>query len=418
MSHARTPKEIINRIGSTRKRTVLAVCLGSLISRAVSAQTPSTPVLETRASDYQAAIEEKPFDLAAKTENLGRLYKNDQNETIQELWFLGRYHGQYHWTEANTGETDYYETRRFRLGAQAKMFRKLTLHAQMVSGANIDPFYNGFTELFASWAFMPEFTLTVGQQKNRFTHDRITSSRYLNYLERSLITNQFNVEYTPGLVASGKIDKASYYTGVFTNYSDRDMGETFTAFDSGWSYIASGYYDLGKAWGLDSVNIAGQYIHSDANQNANYMNRFDNGVSGSLIMIKGRTSLIAELTAGIGSDQGNATGLTLSPTYFITPKWQIATRYQLAGSNNEQGLSPQKRYEKPSDFVNGDRYQAGYVGLNYYIAKHRLKLMNGIEYSNLSGQEAWTASSMIRLYWGPHGNTPFPTNMVLPLETD
>ena len=240
----------------------------------------------------------------------------------------------------------------------------------------------------------------------------------MNYLERSLITNQFNVEYTPGITLSGKIKNVSYYTGFFTNYTGQDMGEAFTDFDSGYSYVASGYYDFGKSWGLDNLTLAGSYLHSDANQNANYMNRFDNGVSTSLIMLKGRSSLVTELTGGMGSDKGNATGLTISPSYFITPKWQIATRYQLAGSNNSQGLSPQKRYEKASDVVAGDLYQAGYVGVNYYIAKHRLKLMNGVEYSNMSGQEAWTASSMIRLYWGPHGNTPFPTNMVLPLATD
>lgn len=373
---------------------------------------PSQPATE------QDVSKERSVTLEERTENLGRLYKNDQNDTLQELWFLGRYHGQYHWTEASTGHTDYYETRRFRLGAQASMFKKLTLHAQMVSGANIDPFYNGFTELFASWAFTPEFAVTVGQQKNRFTHDRIISSRYLNYLERSLMTNQFNVDYTPGVVATGKVGKTSYLTGVFTNRTGTDIGDAFTDFNSGWSYIASAYYDLGKAWGLDSVNIAGQYIHSNANENANYMNRFDNGVSSSLIMIEGRSSLITELTAGMGSDRGNATGLTISPTYFITPKWQIATRYQLAGSNNSQGLSPQNRYEEASGYLPGDFYQAGYVGLNYYIAKHRLKLMNGVEYSDLSGQHGWTISLMVRCFWGPQANAPFPTNMVLPLETD
>ena len=85
--------------------------------------------------------------LAETLDNLGRVYKNDQNEVLQELWLLGRYHGQYHWTEASTGEDHAYETRRFRLGTQAKLFKKMTVHAQMVSGSNIDPFYNGFTEL-------------------------------------------------------------------------------------------------------------------------------------------------------------------------------------------------------------------------------------------------------------------------------
>lgn len=72
---------------------------------------PSQPATE------QDVSKERSVTLEERTENLGRLYKNDQNDTLQELWFLGRYQGQYHWTEASTGDSDYYETRRFRLGA-------------------------------------------------------------------------------------------------------------------------------------------------------------------------------------------------------------------------------------------------------------------------------------------------------------
>ncbi len=395
----------------------VAILCGALPSVKAVAQTPSS-ILTTATTEQTPATEEKPFDLAEKTENVGRLYKDDKNDTLQELWLLGRYHGQYHWTEASTGETDYYETRRFRLGAQAKMFRKLMVHAQMVSGTNIDPFYNGFTELWTQWAFAPEVALTIGQQKNRFTHDRNVSSRYLNYLERSMLTNMFNVDYTPAVTLSGKVNHLTYYTGFFTNATGRDIGEAFVEFDSGYSYIAQVYYDLGKAVGADTATLYGSYIHSDANENATNMNYFDNGVSSALILTKGHTSVITEVTGGFGNEDGNAIGLNLQPSYFINRQWQLVTRYQLAGSNGDEGLNPQKRYEKPSGFEPGDLYQAGYFGVDYYIARHRLKIMNGIEYSNMSGQEAWTASSMIRLFWGPQSPCAFPANMVLPLEPD
>ena len=356
--------------------------------------------------------------LAETLDNLGRVYKNDQNEVLQELWLLGRYHGQYHWTEASTGEDHAYETRRFRLGTQAKLFKKMTVHAQMVSGSNIDPFYNGFTELWAQWAFTPEFAISIGQQKNRFTHDRNASSRYLNYLERSMLTNMFNVDYTPALTAQGKIDQLTYYTGFFTNATGRDMGDAFTEFNSGYSYIGAAYYEIGRSLGMDTVTLYGSYLHSDFNSNATNMNRFNDALSSALILTKGRMGVVTEVSTGIGSDNGSAVGLNLQPSYFFNQKWQIATRYQLAYSDNAQGLVPQKRYEKPAGLTPGDFYQAGYVGLNYYIAKHRLKLMNGVEYSNMSGQEAWTASSMVRFYFGPHSGGAFPMNVVLPLDYD
>jgi hypothetical protein len=68
--------------------------------------------------------------------------------------------------------------------------------------------------------------------------------------------------------------------------------------------------------------------------------------------------------------------------------------------------------------VDGQLYQAAYVGLNYYIAKHRLKLMTGLEYSNMSGETAWTASTMVRFYFGPHSGGAFPMNQMLPLDYD
>jgi len=132
-----------------------------------------------------------PFDWQ---EHLGRVYANDANPVIQEAWLLGRYHGQWHWADGSAGEDDDYEGRRYRMGGQARLFQRLTVHAQMVSGSDFEPFYNGFTELWAAWRFNDALILTVGQQKHRFTHDRNVSSRYINYLERSMLTNLFGAD--------------------------------------------------------------------------------------------------------------------------------------------------------------------------------------------------------------------------------
>jgi hypothetical protein len=128
--------------------------------------------------------------------NLGLIHRDNSSPVLQELWLLGRYHGQYHWSEGNSGDDQGWEDRRFRLGGQARLFQKLTLHAQAISGSDFEPSYNGFTELWASWRFSDAVTLTVGQQKHRFTHDRNVSSRYISYLERAMLTNMFGLDYT------------------------------------------------------------------------------------------------------------------------------------------------------------------------------------------------------------------------------
>ena len=346
-------------------------------------------------------------------ENLGRVYFDSNNPALQEFWILGRYHGQHHWSEASSGESESYETRRHRVGFQAKMYDKFTLHAQMVSGSDFKPFYNGFTELWGQFAFSSELALTVGQQKHRFTHDRNVSSRYLNYLERSLVTNMFNADYTPAITLQGKKGKIFYYTGLFSNATGQNMEKAFTNFNSGYSALGTVYYDLGNFLNLDSSILNLSYIHSNANNKATNLNTFDDGVAFAGIFAKDSRSFVAEVTSGTREQGGNILGINLQPGIFLTNKLQAVSRYQLATSNSEEGLKSQKRYERESGLTTGDLYQAGYFGLNYYIAKHRLKLMQGIEYSTIGGEEAWTASIMFRFYFGPHSGGAFPMNQTL-----
>jgi phosphate-selective porin OprO and OprP len=355
----------------------------------------------------------KEQTLAEKLENLGLLYKDKTNPILQEFWLLGRYHGQYHHTDGSNGEDSGWEDRRARLGFQANMFHNLTLHAQAISGSDFDPNYNGFTELWARWKFTDALNLTIGQQKHRFTHDRNISSRYINYLERSMFTNMMALDYTPAVTLSGSSGKLEYYTGVFSNATGTDMWNAFTELDSGWSYLAAATYNLDTFLGADTAYFYGSYLHTDAQDNATNLTRFDNAVSGALILTEGSASLVTELTAGFGGEKGNAIALNIQPGYFITDKLQIVARYQIASASESNGLSAQRRYERLAGLPAGDFYQAAYLGFNYYIASHRIKLITGIEYAKMNDEDVVTASVGFRMYFGPHSNAPFPGNKTL-----
>jgi len=358
----------------------------------------------------QAAPEET---LAKKLENLGLLYKDETNPLMQEFWLLGRYHGQYHDADGSTGEDAAWEDRRARFGFQTRLFERLTLHAQSISGADFEPNYNGFTELWARWQFTEALNLTIGQQKHRFTHDRNVSSRYMNYLERSQFVNMMGLDYTPAVTLSGKSGNLEYYTGVFSNATGTDMWESFTELDSGWSYIGAATYNLGNFLGADSAYFYGSYLYSDANENATNLTRFDHAVSGALILTEGPGSLVTELTTGFGGEDGDGVGLNIQPGYYLTDDLQLVARYQIAPSSKDDGPSSQRRYERPAGLPSGDLYQAGYIGLNYYIASHRIKLITGLEYARMNDEDVLTASAGFRFYFGPHSNAPFPGNKML-----
>ena len=383
---------------------LVLVLLGALarVGQAASHAQPETASLETKPT------------LAERTEHLGRLYHNENHPALQDLWFLGRYHGQYHWAEGSQGADDDWENRRFRIGGQARLFQRLTVHAQMVSGTDMDPFYGGFTELWAGWRFADAVTLTIGQQKHRFTHDRNVSSRYLNYLERAQLTQMFALDYTPAVTLSGEAGEWIYYGGLFSNVTGTDMGEAFTEFDAGGSFLAYATRNLGRSLGTDTAYLNFGFVASDANENASNLNHFDYGLSSALILTEGPVSLITEVTVGLGSEDGSAAGLNLQPGWFLTDTTQLVARYQLSVCDDEGGLYAQRRYERSAGMTAGDLYQAAYLGLNRHIVGHRLKLMTGVEYATLGGEDCWTASVALRLFWGPHTRGPFPMAQTLP----
>ena len=351
--------------------------------------------------------------LKERFENLGLIYQDKQSKGLQELWVLGRYHGHYHDT-SGVGRSDTgLESRRVRLGFQARMIDHLTIHAQAISGSDFEPAYNGFTELWARWEFNPALQLTVGQQKHRFTHDRNVSSRYMSFMERSMFTNMMGLDYTPAVTLSGRVGKLDYYAGVFTNQAGTDMWEAFTELHSGSSALAAFTYDLGKLGGADSAAFYGSYLHSDAKPGATNLTRFDDAVSGALILTEGPLALVTEVTAGFGGAKGDAIALNLQPSLFLTDKLELVTRYQLASASLTGGLRSQRRYESPAGLPAGEHYQATYLGLNYYVAGHRLKLLTGMEHARMNGRDAFTLFAGVRMFFGPHSNAPYPGNKLL-----
>jgi phosphate-selective porin OprO/OprP len=356
---------------------------------------------------------EKGKSLKEQYENLGLLHKDEKHPWLQEFWVLGRYHGHHHDTEGSDGDEAGYEGRRIRLGFQARMFTRLTLHAQAISGSDFDPGYNGFTELWARWQFSEAVNLTVGQQKHRFTHDRNVSSRYMSFMERSMFTNMMGLDYTPAVTLSGKVDKVDYYAGVFSNATERDMGSAFTELHSGSSFIGAVTYDLGESLGTDSAQIYASVLHTELGSGATNLTRFDHAASGALILTEGPAALVTELTAGFGGSRGDAVGLNIQPSYFLTDTLEVVGRYQVATASEGNGLRAQRRYEASAGMLDGDMYQAVYLGLNRYIAGHRLKVMTGVEYSKMNDRDVFTFFAGFRMFFGPHSNAPFPGNKML-----
>ena len=211
------------------------------------------------------------------------------------------------------------------------------------------------------------FNLTVGKQKPKFGWEWALSSRLIPTFERECADQSIPPRLCLRGRDDGKVDKWSYYAGVFSNDTVGDGDDTteFGDFDGGWSGIASVGYDLSESFGLKKAQWRLDYIHSEHDENDDILTAFENGVSTSLELKDGSWGLLTEVLFG----DGVATnwGLVLIPTYDITRKLQVVGRYQLGLSDEDTGLSAQRRYEREVGGAGGDMYNALYVGLKYFL---------------------------------------------------
>ena len=79
---------------------------------------------------------------------------------------------------------------------------------------------------------------------------------------------------------------------------------------------------------------------------------------------------------------------------------------QVATSSGADGLKSPGRYDEASLLpeagdVKGNSFVSTYLGLNYYIYGHKLKLMNGVEYTHLGGgdYDGTTFYSGLRMFF-------------------
>jgi len=314
-------------------------------------------------------------------------YRNDDARFIQELSLLGRYHGQYWGVASNQGNADGWEDRRIWAGARMRFLDELTL----ASNFNLDP-KPGSTPtrnrdyidtLTLAWLHEDKIQLTLGQQKPGFTYEYDTSSNRILTLERSMLVNQIAPEKSPGLMFEQKLNDFRYRIG---GYSGQPLGESI---DDLFGLLAL-EYDFGKITGHERMGIQFYYLYSPEKKNEAIV-PYRHSYSISSDFQEGPVSFLAQLMmADSFGDRPDVWGFTLMPAKFIhEEKLQLVARYQYANSDGADGLQLPNRYERqvPNLHNNGlgDRYHAGYLGLNYYIYGNRLKLMAGIEYSDMSG---------------------------------
>ena len=335
--------------------------------------------------------------------DIPQLYSNKDSDLINDLKLVGRYQWQYGDVDFDNGDFSDSETRRFRLGTEAKILGgDWKVKGEINVDDDFSPFYKSLEEAYIKYQGSDLFNVTIGRQKPAWSYEWSTSSRKILTFERSLLTNQLAPKKTTGINLSGSIDNWSYSLGVYNG----DIDEEFGDFDEAGEFvIASLGYDYSDSSSFDKAAWRFDILHNnDENNNAAkaYENSFSLNHSLSINKLALNTDLIH--ASGYSDD---AYGLILLPTYELSDKLQLVGRYTYANGDNDS-LRAQKRYERKvplSDGGYGDNYQSFYLGLNYYLNDHKLKFMTGIEYSDMDGgadggdYDGVTIFSGFRLYF-------------------
>jgi phosphate-selective porin OprO/OprP len=373
----------------------LVVTLDASVVRAASQEADET------------AEQESTFD---RIWGLATLYDGD-GPGLQELSFVGRYHGQYHVTHGESGEDQGWEHRRIRLGLAGRFLRdfdfKFALDMAFEDDRPTDhlTLKNGLTDAFVAYQRSEAFRAVVGKHWVRYTQEGSTSSNRILTVERSLLVNQVwpTPELLSGVMAEGRLGGGALIYRVGAYAGDKQRG--LTRFEAGVGVLTSLGHSFGTVLGADDVLVRADWFYNDGHPDNDAFRNYAHVVSLGGNIDRGDFDLVVDVLAADGLEGvSDAWGFTLLPSYYLTARLQGVARYHHAASEEPGGLSAAPRHEEAAGGGVGDNYNSVYAGLNYYLYGHNLKIMSGLETSRLDGGneqgwDGWTFFLGKRVSW-------------------
>lgn len=291
---------------------------------------------------------------------------------VTELKIRGRIQAQAAYADgSNSNHTasasDYstMEVRRTRLGVQGRLFEdwRFLVEANVLSTTDLD-------SATLTYAANSEAQFTVGKAKPQFGHEENTSSASILTIERSRLTGLFNGGKPIGVRVHGAIDNFSYYAGLYNgaSVSTSRMGSGND------SYL----WNASVGYNLNPVRLRLDYLHSTK---ASGYYRFEDAVAVSAHYRANAFDLRAEYMYGSNHNSEKTRGWYVMPSYFFIPsKLQGVLRYeQIKGDAGVNVGANRYAADVPGLYRSGNRYNALYAGIQYFISGDNLKLMAGIE---------------------------------------
>ena len=311
------------------------------------------------------------------------LYNDKENPVVQRVLFTGRFQHDLALVEADQGDHKESNIRRLRFGPRITLFRDYLVHAEVeLNPQERNPTYVRFTDAYVAWQKHPKAVIQIGKQGVPFTQEGSTSSKDLITIDRSNLVNNiwFTQEYMPGVSVSGRAAPWNYRAGV---YSSGAANREFGRFNGDMFSLGVLGYDFAKKLGVREAVLTANYVYQHPDANNTFTKRFEHIGSVHFRLEQPKWGLRTDLSKTAGYlGQRDLWAAMVMPYFNATAKLQLVARYTLVNSNGLNGISL-NTYENRVARGSGDRYDEGYLGVNYFIYGHRLKVQSGVQFADL-----------------------------------
>jgi phosphate-selective porin OprO/OprP len=335
------------------------------------------------------------------------LYENPDNPVLKGFRFRGRFQADFPLFDANRGDYDEPQVRRFRLGFSSRWRYHLILHVETDLDVTCDKgekcdddSYEGLTDAYIGWAPADAFELKLGKISAPFTLDGSTSSKRLLTIERNNVSNNiwFPIEYHTGIDVSGRVDSSRYRVGVFSSTT----GQQFGSLDGGYFILLTFGRDFSKWLDVEELIVSVDYVYNKSDHKNEATRDLNHVFSLNMRFDSGSWGLQSDLSGAVGyRGQEDLIGVVLMPFYSLTERFQLVCRYTYVHSFDGDGVRP-GRYENHIDSAKGDNYDEVFGGINWFIYGHDFKLQTGLKYTWMDAQKnyrGWGWTTAVRIAW-------------------
>lgn len=357
-------------------------------------------------ADTPAATTSTPAESTDRLDRIWQLSRLTPKGEYPSVKLRGRYHVQHYWVDAgDEGSADDLEHRRFRLGMDIGFTSKVKLSFDLnMDRDGVGPLVDNFDYVSLEWKLDDATTLQFGKlRRHPLTREDGTSSNNILTIERSLVAARYLMDNLGGVYVEHERGDWTFGGGAMSGSFEDDDGLALPTLDGGLVLQGNVAYQA-----TPETELRLDYVFNDGDPDSNGLRAYRHMVSLNSESQWQRFGLITDIifASALPQSRGDLYSVVLMPHYMLTPKLQLVGRYTYAGSDSATGVRLSSRYDRRVDALAGDRgddYQAWYVGLNYYIYGHKLKLMAGVEHTTLSRPtgrySGLTAATSLRLYF-------------------